>query len=79
MTEAARQRHPNLRRRLLLTLLVPMLLLLVIDTIVTYSVARNYANRVHDADLGDDLHVLAQKFRSGEVTGDLPREARLLI
>lgn len=79
MTEAARQRHPNLRRRLLLTLLVPMLLLLVVDTIVTYSVALNYADRVHDADLSDDLLALAQKFRSGEVSGDLPREVRLLI
>lgn len=79
MTEHMPQRHPNLRRRLLLTLLGPMLLLLVIDAIVTYSVALNYADRVHDADIGDDLLTLAQKFRSGEVPGDLPREVRLLI
>lgn len=78
MTEAT-ARHPNLRGRLLLVLLVPMLLLLLVDAIVTYSVALNYANRVHDVDLTGDLHLLAQKFRSGEVSGDLPQETRLLI
>ena len=79
MAEVTGGRHPHLRRRLLLTLLLPMLSLLVIDTAVTYGVALNYANRVHDADLTDDLRTLAQMLRSGKVAGDLPQEARLLL
>ncbi|MEW5834930.1 MAG: sensor histidine kinase N-terminal domain-containing protein [Pseudomonadota bacterium] len=79
MSEAASQRRPSLRRRLLLILLLPMLLLLIVDAVVTYGVALNYSNRVHDADLANDVRTLAQMFRSGEVSSDLPEEARFLI
>ncbi|OZB72445.1 MAG: hypothetical protein B7X33_01760, partial [Lysobacterales bacterium 13-68-4] len=74
MSETASQRRPSLRRRLLLILLLPMLLLLIVDAVVTYGVALNYSNRVHDADLANDVRTLAQMFRSGEVSSDLPEE-----
>lgn len=79
VVRAGTGRRPSLRRRLLLLLLLPMLILLTIDAVVTYGVALNYSNRVHDADLADDVRTLAQMFRSGEVSGDLPAEARFLI
>ena len=79
MHETRAHRRPSLRRRLLLLLLLPMLLLLLIDAVVTYGVALNYSNEVHDADLADDVRTLAQMFRSGKVSGDLPAEARFLI
>lgn len=72
-------RPPSLRRRLLLFLLVPMAALLLIDAVVTYVVALNYSNRVHDGDLSDDVRTLAQMFRSQKVSGDLPEEARFLL
>lgn len=74
-----RMRRPSLRRRLLLLLLLPMLILLTIDVaVVTYGVALNYSNRVHDADLEDDVRTLAQMFRQ-YVSGDLPAEARFQV
>lgn len=72
-------RSPSLRGRLLLFLLVPMLTLLVVDAVVTYTVALNYANKVHDNDLADDVRTLAQMYRSERITGDLPQEARFLL
>lgn len=72
-------RSPSLRRRLLLFLLVPMLTLLVFDAVVTYLVALNYANTVHDNDLGNDVRTLAQMYRSERISGDLPEEARFLL
>lgn len=79
MGEAAAQHRPSLRHRLLFILLLPMLLLLIIDAAVTYGVALDYSNRVHDSNLADDVRMLAQMFRSGKVSGDLPPEARFLI
>lgn len=79
MNDDARQRRPNLRRRLLLILLLPMLLLLIVDAVVTYVVARNYANRVHDSDLTDDVRALAQMFQSGEASGNVPEKARFFV
>jgi two-component system sensor histidine kinase TctE len=72
-------KRPSLRRRLLLFLLVPMGVLLLLDAVVTYTVALDYSNRVHDNDLSDDVRTLAQMFRSGEVSDNLSEEARFLI
>jgi two-component system sensor histidine kinase TctE len=72
-------RSPSLRRRLLLFLLVPMLVLLVLDAGVTYAVALHYANKVHDEDLAKDVRTLAQIYRSERIPGDLPQEARFLL
>ena len=72
-------RRPSLRRRLLLFLFIPMGALLLIDAVVTYTVALDYSNRVHDNDLGDDVRTLAQMFRSGKVSDNLSEEARFLI
>lgn len=80
MPEQARAgKSPSLRRRLLLFLLVPMLALLLVDAALTYWVALTYSNRVHDADLEDDVSTLAQMFRSRKTSGVLPEEAQFLL
>ncbi len=60
-------------------LLVPMLVLLLLDAVVTYAVSLGYSNRVHDGDLVSDVETLAQMFRSKKLSGDLPEEARFLL
>lgn len=80
MSETVRPaRRPSLRRRLLFFLLVPMGALLLVDAVVTYAVALDYSNRVHDNDLCDDVRTVAQMFRSRKVSGNLSEEARFLI
>lgn len=79
MARDAAIRRPSLRRRLLTILLLPMGILLAADAVVTYVVALHYSNRVHDADLADDVRTVAQMFRSGQASGELPPEARFLL
>jgi two-component system sensor histidine kinase TctE len=72
-------RPPSLRRRLLLFLLVPMAVLLVLDALITYGVALDYSNRVHDSDLSNDALTLAQMLQSENLNGELSPQARFLL
>lgn len=72
-------RRPSLRRRLLIWLLIPMALVLVIDAGLSYVVALDYANRVHDRDLSDDALMLANMLGSTELGGQLGPQARFLL
>lgn len=75
----ARQRRPSLRRRLLISLLIPMALVLVFDAGLTYAVALSYANRVHDRDLSDDALMLANMLGNDKLGGRLDPQARFLL
>lgn len=76
---AGRWEQPSLRRRLLAFLLIPVGLLLLLDTLLTYGVALAYSNRVHDHDLSDDALTLVQLLRSGPPQGGLSPQARFLL
>ncbi len=73
------QRRPSLRRSLLLVLLVPMAILLVLDALLTYSVALTYANQVHDRDLSDDAVMLAKMLGNEQLGSQLSPQARFLL
>jgi two-component system, OmpR family, sensor histidine kinase TctE len=79
-TEATgRSRRPSLRRRLLTFLLIPMLLLLLLDALLTYTVALSYSNHVHDRALADDAVSLAELLRHESLPGDISSQARFLL
>ncbi|MEP6898956.1 MAG: sensor histidine kinase N-terminal domain-containing protein [Rhodanobacter sp.] len=84
MSGAAPVTRPSLRRRLLVFLLIPMIVLLWLDAILTYGVALAYANRVHDRDLSDDALTLATMLsKSGlsdnQLGSPLTPQARFLL
>ena len=79
MSRTPRSRRPSLRRRLLAFLLIPMLLLMVLDAILSYAVALSYSNHVHDRALANDVISLAQLLRHESLTGDLSAQARFLL
>ena len=70
---------PSLRRRLLAFLALPMLALLTLNAFLTYYIALDYSNRIHDRNLTDDTHSFAQMLSSMPVTSDLSPQARFLI
>lgn len=70
---------PSLRRRLLAFLALPMLGLLIFNTVLAYYVALDYSNRIHDRNLVDDTHSFAQMLSTMPVTSDLSPQARFLI
>ncbi len=74
-----RFRHPSLRRRLLGTLLLPILALLLLDALATYNVALRYANHVHDRDLSDDAITLARMLSNPQFGNKLTSQARFLL
>ncbi|TAM63160.1 MAG: sensor histidine kinase [Rhodanobacter sp.] len=77
----SRLRHlrPSLRRRLLIFLLLPMASLLLLDALLTYGVALNYANRVHDHDLSGDALTLAKMLSNSKFGSRLSPQARFLL
>ncbi|MES1955079.1 sensor histidine kinase [Salinisphaera hydrothermalis] len=79
LTMSTRARRPSLRRRLLLFLLVPMLIILTADAVITYVVALSYANRVHDEDLADDARTLATMLQTRSLKGTVSPQARFLL
>jgi two-component system, OmpR family, sensor histidine kinase TctE len=76
---ARRPARPSLRRRLLTFLLVPVLGVLVVDTVVGYFIALAYSNRVHDSDLSDSALTLAEMIGSDALRGELTAQARFLL
>lgn len=71
--------RPSLRRRLVAFLALPLLLLLLLDAVLTYYIALNYSNRIHDRNLIDDTVSFAQLLQTMPVTGDLSPQARFLL
>ncbi|WP_430388396.1 sensor histidine kinase [Dyella sp. 20L07] len=71
--------RPSLRRRLLSSLLVPLMMLLVIESLITYSGALIYSNHVHDRDLADDATTLAQMLSQEDLGGQISPQARFLL
>lgn len=74
-----RSSRPSLRKRLLLLLLIPMGLLLLLDTVVSYGVSLAYANRVHDRDLSEDVQTLATMVGDQQLGDNLSPQARFLL
>jgi len=71
-------RH-SLRRRLLTILLVPLMLLLLFNSLITYSGALIYSNRVHDHGLTDDALTLMQMLATEDPDGQISPQARFLL
>jgi two-component system sensor histidine kinase TctE len=71
--------RPSLRRRLLSSLLVPLMMLLVVESLITYGGALIYSNHVHDRDLGDDAMTLAQMLSQESLGGQISPQARFLL
>lgn len=71
--------RPSLRRRLLSSLLVPLMLLLAVESLITYGGALIYSNHVHDRDLGDDAMTLAQMLSQEDLGGQISPQARFLL
>ncbi|KGI78359.1 histidine kinase [Oleiagrimonas soli] len=68
-----------MRRRLLAFLLIPMLVLLLLDALLTYTVALSYSNHVHDRDLAGDAQSLAALLQHDAVPGEISSQARFLL
>ncbi len=70
-----------LRRQLLAWLLVPLSVLLFVDTFVSYRVALEFARRAYDRSLVEIARDLSLHVRvaGGTVTLDLPAEARRIL
>ncbi len=72
---------PTLRRKLLLYLLVPLSLLWVFSGMVTYFIARNYANIAYDRALFDTVESIEEQihFTNGRAAIELPEVARDIL
>lgn len=71
--------RPSLRHRLLSSLLVPLMMLLAVESLITYGGALIYSNHVHDRDLGDDAMTLAQMLSQEDLGGQISPQARFLL
>lgn len=69
----------SLRRRLLAFLLVPLMLMLMIESLITYSGALIYSNHVHDRDLADGVSTMAQMLSKEDSQGQISAQARFLL
>ena len=69
----------SLRRRLLTTLLVPLMALLLLNSLITYIGALIYANHVHDVNLVDDTLTLVQMMATKSPDGQVTPQAKFLL
>lgn len=76
---AQRPPRPSLRRRLLTFLLVPVLVVLVLDTVIGYFIALAYSNHIHDTDLSDQALTLSELIGNDALSGELSEQARFLL
>lgn len=76
-----RRRQPQLRRQLLAWLLVPLSILLFIDSFFSYRIALEFSQRAYDRALVEIARDLSLHLRreAGVVTLDLPEEARRIL
>ena len=77
--QAPARRQPSLRRRLLVFLLIPTLVLMLLDTAFVYFVALRYSNGVHDRDLAFSTLGLAKALEDGHSGGHIAQETRRLL
>lgn len=72
---------PTLRRKLLIYLLIPLTILWIFSAMVTYFIARNYANIAYDRALLDSAEAIADQinFKKGKETLELPEVAWNII
>ncbi|GLQ95956.1 sensor histidine kinase [Dyella mobilis] len=69
----------SLRRRLLTTVMVPLLVLLLLNSLITYVGALIYANHVHDENLIDDTLALVQMMATQSQDGRISPQAQFLL
>lgn len=69
----------SLHRRLLSFLLVPLMLMLLIESLVIYSGALIYSNHVHDSDLADSVVTLAEMLSKQDMGDQISAQARFLL
>jgi two-component system sensor histidine kinase TctE len=69
----------SLHRRLLSFLLVPLMLMLLVESLVTYSGALIYSNHVHDSDLADSVATLAEMLSKQDMNDQISSQARFLL
>jgi two-component system, OmpR family, sensor histidine kinase TctE len=74
-----RPERQSLRRRLLTTVMVPLLALLLLNSLITYVGALIYANHVHDENLIDDTLTLVQMMATESPDGRISPQARFLL
>ena len=76
-----RREPPQLRKQLLSWLLVPLFVLLLVDSFVSYRVALEFARRAYDRHLVEIARDLTIQLRRGadRVALDLPPEARRIL
>jgi len=72
---------PTLRRKLVLYLLIPLSLLWVFSGMITYFIARNYANIAYDRALFDTVESIEEQihFTNGHAMIELPEIARNIL
>jgi two-component system sensor histidine kinase TctE len=68
----------SLRRRLLAFLLVPLMLMLLLESLVTYTGALVYSNHVHDRDLAGGAETVARMLQMG-MDGPISEQAKFLL
>ncbi|GFZ95427.1 sensor histidine kinase [Dyella caseinilytica] len=69
----------SLRTRLLMTVMVPLLALLLMNSLITYVGALIYANHVHDKNLIDDTLTLVQLMATKSPDGNVTSQAAFLL
>lgn len=74
-----REGRQSLRRRLLTTLLVPLTVLLLVNSLITYVGALIYANHVHDENLIIDTMTLVQMMATESPDGRVTSQAEFLL
>jgi signal transduction histidine kinase len=74
-----REGRQSLRRRLLTTLLVPLTMLLLFNSLITYIGALIYANHVHDENLINDTQTLVKMMATESPDGRVTSQAQFLL
>nr|WP_329743536.1 ATP-binding protein [Dyella sp. A6] len=69
----------SLRRRLLIILLVPLMALLLFNSLLTYGGALIYSNHVHDQSLVSDTLTLMEMIATVDPGGQITPQARFLL
>ncbi len=74
-------KSPTLRRTLLFYLLIPLSLLWAFSAMVTYFIAKNYANIAYDRALFDSVESIEEQihFKNGKAAIDLPEIATNIL
>jgi two-component system, OmpR family, sensor histidine kinase TctE len=74
-----RDNRKSLRQRLTITLLIPLTLLLLFNSLITYTGALFYTNHVHDLALNDDALTLVQMLATQAPDGKISPQAKFLL